>query len=98
MSVRLIIRPEAESDLDSAKEWYEHRRIGLGDEFLLCIEESLELIRRFPRMYAIVYKRVRVAVPRRFPYLICYRITRKAIEVLAVPHAKQRPSQWQRRV
>jgi plasmid stabilization system protein ParE len=87
MSLRLIIRPEAEADLEEAKSWYEQRRKGLGDEFLLCVEEALDRIRQFPKLYAIAYKKVRVAVLRRFPYLICYRITRVAIEVLAVPHS-----------
>lgn len=98
MNLRVVIRPEAEADLASAQEWYSEQRPGLGDAFLLCVEEAFDRILRFPRLYAIVYKRVRVVVLRRFPYLICYRITRATVEILAVPHARQRPARWKRRI
>lgn len=38
MSARVIVRPEAEAELSKAYDWYEARRSGLGDEFLLSIE------------------------------------------------------------
>jgi hypothetical protein len=34
MSMPLIIRPEAEQDMAEARQWYEQRRDGLGNEFL----------------------------------------------------------------
>ena len=46
MSLPLIITPEAEEDLAEAKAWYERKREGLGDEFVLCVEEALDRIRR----------------------------------------------------
>ena len=79
MSLAFVIRPEAESDLAGAKDWYDQHRPGLGDEFLLCVEEAFERIRRFP-------------------YLVCYRIKKTAIEVLAVPRGSQDWSKWKRRV
>lgn len=41
MNDRLILRPEAESDLAGAFEWYEERRRGLGESLLLSIEATL---------------------------------------------------------
>ena len=35
MKWNLIIRPEAEQDISEVYDWYEERRKGLGDEFLL---------------------------------------------------------------
>ena len=33
MNRLLLVRPEAEQDLAAARDWYEQRRVGLGDEF-----------------------------------------------------------------
>lgn len=41
MAKRLIIEPEAEADIADAYRWYEERRSGLGDDFVLCIEAPL---------------------------------------------------------
>jgi len=43
---RVVIRPEAESDIKDAYQWYESQRKGLGESFLLCIEEALSRVAR----------------------------------------------------
>ncbi len=55
----MIIRPEAESDIKDAYQWYEAQRKGLGESFLLCIEEALSRASRNPDIYSIVHKNVR---------------------------------------
>jgi hypothetical protein len=70
----MIIRPEAEADLVSARNWYERQHEGLGAAFLLCVEEVLEHIGRTPEMYTAVYRDVRRALTRRFPYAVNYRM------------------------
>ncbi|HYA42971.1 MAG TPA: hypothetical protein VEF34_16825 [Syntrophobacteraceae bacterium] len=47
---RLIIRPEAEADIQEAYHWYETQREGLGSDFLLCVEDGLEKIKKNPQM------------------------------------------------
>ena len=37
MSPRLIITPEAETDLAEAKAWYDKQRRGLAEDFVLVI-------------------------------------------------------------
>ena len=44
MKKEIIIRPAAELEIAEAYRWYEERRDGLGNDFLLCVEESLEKI------------------------------------------------------
>ena len=56
---QVIIRPEAESDIKDAYQWYEAQRKGLGESFLLCIEEALSRASRNPDIYSIVHKNVR---------------------------------------
>jgi toxin ParE1/3/4 len=50
MSLGLRLRPEAEADLREASLWYDGRRVGLGDEFLIEIERSLTLIQENPEL------------------------------------------------
>ncbi len=38
MAAKLIVAPEAEQDVAEAHAWYEGRRIGLGEEFLSCVD------------------------------------------------------------
>src|ERR1039458_4172702 len=44
MPVELVIAPEAELDIADAYAWYQHRRAGLGEEFLSSVDACLECI------------------------------------------------------
>ena len=61
MTRRFILRPRAERDIQSAFEWYESQRRGLGDEFLTTVRERLAAIRDFPEADPIIYRDVRRA-------------------------------------
>ena len=98
MSLPLIITPEAEADLADAKAWYERKREGLGEGFLLCVEAGLDHIRRAPTAATEVYPRVRRVVVRRFPYGIFYRVDPDQIAVLAIYHGKRDPRGLQARL
>ena len=94
----ILLRPEAEAEVEEAYHWYEQRREGLGADFLLCIEEALEKISRDPEAYPVVHKDVRRTLIRRFPYGIFYIVEEQNIAVLAVFHGRRDPKQWQSRV
>ena len=94
MKKQIIIRPEAEADIQDAFLWYEQQRNGLGNDFLLCVEEALSIIRRNPEMYPRVHKNVYRSLIRRFPYGVFYIIEEDRIVILAVFHAKRNPKQW----
>ena len=98
MNLPLIITPEAEADIAEAKAWYEHKREGLGDEFLLCVEAGLDHIRRSPGAGTEIHPGVRRVVIKRFPYGIYYRVDPDQIAVLAVYHGRRDPRGWQTRV
>ncbi|MCP4104030.1 MAG: hypothetical protein GY749_00595 [Desulfobacteraceae bacterium] len=54
MTDNVTIRPKALREIEDAWRWYESRREGLGDDFVLCAEESLEKISRNPRLYPVI--------------------------------------------
>jgi plasmid stabilization system protein ParE len=97
MNCQLIIRPEAENDLEESFLWYQEQSPGLGFEFLRCIDAAFETIMEYPDLYQKVYKDVRRALPRRFPYEIFYIIEGNKIVVLAVLHAKRDPELFKER-
>src|SRR5258707_4655958 len=95
MSLPLIITPEAEEDLADAKSWYEGKRKGLGEQFILCVEAAFDHIGRFPAAAQEVYPGVRRLVIKQFPYGVFYRLDQDQIAVLAVYHSKRDPRGWQ---
>jgi plasmid stabilization system protein ParE len=72
MAAKLILAPEAEQDIAEAYAWYEERRIGLGEDFLSCVEACPEAINRAPERCPIVHENYRRALVRRFPYALFY--------------------------
>jgi len=60
----MLIRPEAEADVVTARAWYERQRSGLGAAFLLCLEEVFDRIDRTPELYVVrlCIARTRVSV------------------------------------
>ncbi len=97
MNLPLIINPEAELDLAEARRWYEAERVGLGDELIEAVGKVLNRIQRAPRLYAKVFQELRLALVRRFPYAVLYRIDEDQITVVAVYHTHRDPRAWQGR-
>ena len=98
MTSRIIIRPEAEHDLKEAYSWYQEKRKGLGEEFLLNIEAGINFISRNPYIHAAEYKEARKHLIKRFPYKIIYFILNESIIILAVVHGKRKPDLTIKRV
>ena len=96
MSYKLILRQEAERDLVEAYKWYEEKVPGLGTDFLAIIERSLELIQENPARFPVMYRNVRRALMRRFPYGIFYFLEVESIIVLAVLHTARNPAKWRK--
>ncbi len=94
---KIIIRLEAESDIKDAYEWYEAQRKGLGENFLLCVEEGLSRASRNPAIHSVVYKEVRRVLIHRFPFGVFFIENKESISVLAVFHARRNPKAWKGR-
>jgi hypothetical protein len=68
MAADFSLEPNAEIDLAEAYAWYELQRVGLGEDFLGCVDACIQSVRRMPKMNRCVYKEYRRALVRRFPY------------------------------
>ena len=98
MNYPLIVREEAEADLEEAYRWYEEQRKGLGDDFLLCVEAAIESVQEDPSLCPKIRKEVRRKLVRRFPFGIYYVLRDDRITVVAVLHCRRSPREWLRRV
>lgn len=97
MSLRIVLRPEAEADLLAARDWYEQERSELAEAFADSFEAMIARIEATPELYAVALKNVRRGKLRRFPYLVYYRVLSDRIEVLGVLHGSRDPRVWQQR-
>jgi toxin ParE1/3/4 len=95
MTPRLVVRPEAASEIAAAAEWYEARLAGLGSEFLRSVAATLAAIERAPEQYPVVHRDVvRRALLRRFPLGVFYVAEAERTTVLAVLHVRRDPARW----
>lgn len=94
----IVFRQEVYNDIKTAYDWYESQRVGLGEDFLLTLEESYVKITRTPKIYQDIYKTVRRKLVSMFPYGIYFVIRNDSIIVLAILHTKREPLKWQDRV
>ena len=94
MNWRIIIRPEAEEDLQEARAWYEAQRSGLGNELLDEVRHAVGRLETDPESRPFYYRDFRRLLTRRFPYKLFYRIESDRVIVFRILHAK-RKHQWQ---
>lgn len=95
----LSVHPEADAEFAAAVEWYEERRLGLGDEFEQDVYDGFEVILESPHAWQRWpgLDTVRVFPLDRFPYLLPYAVKDTTVVILAVAHAKRRPGYWRSR-
>ena len=98
MSYLVQVRRAAELDIAAAQLWYEAQREGLGAGFHAEVSRVLDRLAETPFIYEAIYRDVRRAVLRRFPYLIWYRVVGNVVTVLACTDGRQDPSTTQSRI
>jgi plasmid stabilization system protein ParE len=98
VSLPVILRPEAETDVQAARDELERSQAGLGRRFTARLRELLERIEAMPELYGLVWQDVRAARMRQFRYVVYYVVFANRVEVLAVVHGSRDASAWQSRV
>jgi toxin ParE1/3/4 len=99
MSRRLIVRPEAETDLTDAAVWYDSREPGLGLELLAEVHSGIARALKNPESFTCVRRTptVRRVLTRRFPYRVFFIVRPDEIVVFAVLHAARHDQVWKQR-
>ena len=97
MTVEVRLRPEAEQDLVEAALWYEANGPTLGGKFLDQVQSALVTIAEQPVAYPMIYKSVRRALVKRFPFGTFCTVDDTGVIVIAALHGSRHPRVWRER-
>ena len=93
MVYTLKIQNEAIIELQEAFEWYEKKRLGLGEELIEEVEYCFTKITSKPQFYGFAgnsrkFRRIKTD---RFPYIVVYEIEDSIVNVVAVRNTWMKP-------
>ncbi len=89
--------PAARAEVLEAVDWYKaHAPVAAG-LFVAEIEAAVARIAENPLQFPVVFKDLRRARLRRFPYGLFFRVENAGIHVLACFHSNREPRRWQER-
>lgn len=96
----ITILKGADSDTESAIEWYEDQKQGLGFNFYREFHRLTQLLADNPFLFQEHYLFVRRAVFTGFPFSLFYAIDEVnfVVEVIAILHQKMSPAELKRRI
>lgn len=97
VETEIIVRREAQLEVQEAFRYYQEITEGLGFEFVRSLDAALQLIKRNPSIYQKIYKETRRVLLRKFPYAVFYIAEEKRIVVIACLHQKRSEVDWLRR-
>lgn len=98
MTLPLDFLPPVKEEIDQAYAWYQRQRQGLGEDYLAEVRRTLDQIQRQPLAWAVLYRGVRAALVRRFPYVVYFRDEPDRIVVIAVQHGHRHSRRWRSRL
>lgn len=97
MTLQLIVSREAYADIGEAVTWFRDISPNLSVRFGVELERVYSVILEYPRLYPLIYKKVRRALLRRFPYSVFYVVEPPIVLVVAVVHQSRDEKTWKRR-
>jgi plasmid stabilization system protein ParE len=97
--VNLRILAEAESENESARQYWTDRSSRLGDRFIADLQETLDAVAERPERFSKLetlpdsspYRRALLSI---FRYAVVFEILTDEILVLAVAHTSREPNYW----
>jgi plasmid stabilization system protein ParE len=90
----VIFLKEALEEMVEAARYYEQRRDGLGEAFLVRLRGAVGEIGERPKASPAVLGSVRRRLLLQFPYAVFFREDEEAVVVVAVAHTKRCPGYW----
>jgi toxin ParE1/3/4 len=98
MTRRVVLRSDAEADIDAAAAWLEERSPRSAARFWRAVEEALQRLQGNPFQYQRVIGQARRAPLRDFGYALFYVVLEDEIVVVACMHGSRHPKRWQERI
>jgi plasmid stabilization system protein ParE len=95
--MEIVFLPEAESELEAAKNSYQAVAVEAALSFVAESERMLRQLAGFPRSGS-RKQGYRRCIFLKFPYAMVYTILEHRIMIVAVTHTSQRPGYWRSRL
>jgi plasmid stabilization system protein ParE len=97
MKRQIILRPEAQADIEQAALYYEEQRPRLGLRFISELERFFSRVIESPQQFPELEEGVRRGLLHRFPFGIYFIAEGERTIVLAVLHHHRQPDVWKQR-
>jgi hypothetical protein len=97
MKLPVVTRPRAAAEIQAGYQWYEKEREGLGEEFLMTVDQMVGTVAEYPEGFPIIHRDIHRAVLKRFPYSVLYRVKNGHVVIVGCFHSKRDPKSWQTR-
>jgi plasmid stabilization system protein ParE len=94
----VVFTQAARAELIDAQDWYEAEAPGLGRRFRAEIDTAVQRMADNPRQFPVVFKTLRRARAKKFPYALFFLIEPDTLLVVACFHSSRDPRHWQKRV
>ena len=100
MAYKVVIKDVAKEDIQTAYDYYEQERRGLGEEFLEELLKKFDVFMDKPHNYGFIDDQtiIRDVKVDRFPYVIIFEIIVDAVYVYAVHNTYRHPKRRLRKV
>jgi plasmid stabilization system protein ParE len=82
----------------AAQDWYELQSPGLGARFREELEAQVERMAEAPQRFPFMFKDVRRARLRQYPYGLFFRVLKDGVYVIACFHSRRDPTIWRDRI
>jgi toxin ParE1/3/4 len=93
----IIVREEAQREVQEAFEYYEEKSKGLGFEYMRSLDAAIQLIKRNPDSYQKIHNEIRRVLLRKFPYAVFYLAKGTKVIIIAVFHQRRSETGWLKR-
>lgn len=95
--INLIVRPQAQADIDEALAWYHPRDPVVAQRFLAELDVLFDRISQNPGQFLSVVEPIQRALFHKFPYAVYFIVGGNVAAVVAVLHQRKRPVDWKSR-
>ena len=96
----IVLRREAQIELDEIFIWYEEQKAGLGFEFLKEFENDINKVSHNPYYASYIEADARGTSLKKFPYQVIYRIDeiKRQVRIIAIIHLRRNPEWFRQRL
>ncbi len=93
----IIFHPDIFDEVKNSYDWYQNQASGLGDDFLLELEEAYQIIMELPNTWPKFQKDFRRFLLNKFPFSVIYKLNGGTIFIVAIMHNSRKPGYWKER-